>query len=117
MPLLFPLCAAAAAAPVRRPDPAHDARSADPLVEDLKAAGIDLDEGMVLKLGDRIYHGDECVHMLALLSTPVGLFNRLNAVLFRSRTASRIVYPILRTGRNAVLALTGRSKIGGNRVP
>lgn len=88
-----------------------DARSSDPLVEALKAAGVDLDEGMVLKLGDRIYHGDECVHTLALLSTSVGLFNRLNAALFRSRTASRALYPILRTGRNAVLSLLGRRKI------
>ena len=84
---------------------------------DLKAAGIDLDEGVVLKLGNRIYHGDECVHMLAHLSTPVGLFNRLNAVLFRSRAASRIVYPILRSGPNALLALRGRSRISCNRVP
>jgi predicted DCC family thiol-disulfide oxidoreductase YuxK len=89
-----------------------DARSPDPLVEDLRAAGIDLDEGMVLKIGGRIYHGDECVHMLALLSTPVGLFNRMNAALFRSRTASRALYPVLRTGRNAILRLLGRSKMG-----
>lgn len=85
--------------------------SDDPLVEELKAAGIDLDEGMVLKLDDRLYHGDDCVHMLAMLSTPVGLFNRLNGAVFRSKAASRMLYPVLRSGRNAVLFLLGRRRI------
>ena len=52
----------------------------------------------------RIYHGDACIHMLALLSTPSGAFNRINAAVFRSERASRLLYPILRSGRNATLA-------------
>jgi predicted DCC family thiol-disulfide oxidoreductase YuxK len=88
-----------------------NAREDDPLVRELKAARVDLDEGMVLKLGDRLYHGADCISMLAMLSTPVGPFNRLNAAIFRSRTASRLLYPILRAGRNLTLRLLGRSKI------
>jgi len=30
---------------------------------------------------------------------------------FRSRTAARLLYPVLRGGRNAVLRLLGRSRI------
>jgi predicted DCC family thiol-disulfide oxidoreductase YuxK len=88
-----------------------NARDPDPLVDDLKQSGFDLDQGMVLVMGDRRYHGADCVHMLAMLSTPVGAFNRLNAAVFRSRTASRLLYPVLRSGRNAVLRLLGRKKI------
>jgi predicted DCC family thiol-disulfide oxidoreductase YuxK len=89
-----------------------NAREPDPLVDELKREGFDLDEGMVLVMGGRRYHGADCINMLAMLSTPVGAFNRLNAALFRSPTASRLLYPVLRAGRNLVLRLLGRTKIG-----
>jgi predicted DCC family thiol-disulfide oxidoreductase YuxK len=88
-----------------------DARKGGPMVDEARAAGLDLDEGMVLKLDGRLYHGADCINMLALLSTPSSRFNRINAALFRSRTASRLMYPMLRTGRNAVLRLLGRTRI------
>jgi predicted DCC family thiol-disulfide oxidoreductase YuxK len=88
-----------------------DARKGGPEVEEVRQAGLDLDEGMVLKLDGRLYHGADCIHMVALLSTPSSWFNRVNAVMFRSRTASRLLYPVLRTGRNTVLRMLGRSKL------
>jgi predicted DCC family thiol-disulfide oxidoreductase YuxK len=88
-----------------------DAREGGPIVDEARAAGLDLDEGMVLKLDGRFYHGADCIHMLALLSTPSSWFNRVNAAVFRSRTASRLLYPALRAGRNAVLRMLGRSKL------
>lgn len=88
-----------------------NARDGGPDVAAAQAEGFDLDEGMVLRMGDRFYHGDECVHRLALLSSPSGLFNRVNAVIFRSERLSRWIYPALRTGRNGVLALLGREKL------
>jgi predicted DCC family thiol-disulfide oxidoreductase YuxK len=88
-----------------------DARKGGPEVEEVRQAGLDLDEGMVLKLDGRLYHGADCIHMVALLSTPSSWFNRVNAAMFRSRTASRLLYPVLRTGRNTVLRILGRSKL------
>jgi predicted DCC family thiol-disulfide oxidoreductase YuxK len=88
-----------------------DARQAGPAMAEIHATGLDLDEGMALKLGDRWYHGDECVHMLALLSTPSTLFNKVNGAVFRSRPAAKILYPILRAGRNLALLVLGRGKI------
>jgi predicted DCC family thiol-disulfide oxidoreductase YuxK len=88
-----------------------DARKGGPQVDEVRQAGLDLDAGMVLKLDGRLYHGADCINMLALFSTPSSGFNRLNAALFRSRTASRLLYPALRAGRNAVLHLLGRGKI------
>ena len=92
-----------------------DARKGGPEVQEVRQAGLDLDDGMVLKLDGRLYHGAECINMLALLSTPSSGFNRLNAALFRSPTASRLLYPVLRAGRNAVLRLLGRGKIEQQR--
>lgn len=88
-----------------------DARSGGSVVTDLHEAGYDLNEGMVAKYGDRIYHGADCVHILALLSTGSGVFNRINSIIFRSKILSRVLYPVLRLGRNATLRLLGRPKI------
>jgi predicted DCC family thiol-disulfide oxidoreductase YuxK len=89
-----------------------NAREGGPWVEEIRRAGLDLDGGMVLKLGDRFYHGADCIHALALLATPSNVFNRLNAAIFRSERLSRLLYPVLRTGRNTVLWLLGRRKLG-----
>ncbi len=88
-----------------------DARDGGPEVEAALAEGLDLDEGMVLLMDGRYHHGDDCIHRLALLSTGSGAFNRLNAAIFRSERLSRLLYPLLRAGRNTVLALLGRQKI------
>ena len=93
-----------------------NAREGGPLVDELSQAGLDLNDGMVLKFGDRYYHGADCIHILAILSTPSTTFNRVNAWIFRSSSLSRILYPILRSGRNAVLAMLGREKIGDSFV-
>ncbi len=88
-----------------------DARQGGPEVARI-AAEWDLDEGMALVIGGRVYHGADCIHRLALMSTGSGLFNRLNAAVFRSATLSRLLYPVLRAGRNATLRLLGRPKLG-----
>ena len=71
----------------------------------------DLDEGMVLMLDGQIYHGADCINRLALLSSNAGLFNRFNRIMFRSETLSRVMYPVLRAGRNTTLRLMGRRAI------
>jgi hypothetical protein len=88
-----------------------NARDGGPLVEEAWRAGFDLDAGMMLKMGGKLYFGDACVQRLALLSTPVGAFNRLNRAILSSPTAARILYPILRSGRNLTLWLLGRRRI------
>jgi len=88
-----------------------DARQGGPLVDEMVKANIDLNQGMVLKLNGRYYHGADCINMLALLSTPSSAFNRLNAAIFRSKAMSRVLYPVLRLGRARVLRILGRSKI------
>jgi predicted DCC family thiol-disulfide oxidoreductase YuxK len=93
-----------------------DARNGGPIVDEAVRAGLDLDDGMVLKIGDRLYHGHDCIHMLALLTTPSGAFNRINGAIFSSRKASRLLYPFLRAGRNATLRLLGRTKMN-RRAP
>jgi predicted DCC family thiol-disulfide oxidoreductase YuxK len=89
-----------------------NAREGGPLVDRVRQRGLDLDDGMVLVLNGDFHHGADCIHRLALLSTPSDLFNRLNSWIFRSPAASRALYPLLRTSRNIVLVLLGRRKMG-----
>jgi predicted DCC family thiol-disulfide oxidoreductase YuxK len=88
-----------------------DARQGGPAVAEIQAAGLDLDQGMALKLGDRWYHGAECIQMLALLSTPSTVFNKLNGAVFRTQMTAKLFYPMLRVGRNIALKLLGRGRI------
>ena len=67
---------------------------------------------MVLQLGDEVYHGDRCLHVLALMSSRAGWLNRFVAALFRSPTTARVAYPVLRFFRNLTLRVLGRKKIG-----
>ncbi len=95
-----------------------DARDNPPIMEEINAARIDMDEGFVLKIGDQLYHGADAIHTLALLSTRTGVFNRVNFLIFRSKTLSRLLYPILKSGRALLLAVLGNSRLNnlGNRA-
>jgi predicted DCC family thiol-disulfide oxidoreductase YuxK len=88
-----------------------NAREHPTLVDEVQRLGFDVDTGMVLKLDGNYYHGADCIHALALLTTPSGWFNRLNSVVFRSATISKILYPVLRAGRNLTLRLLGRTRL------
>lgn len=88
-----------------------DARSDDPIVGDVLQRGFDLDQGMIVIIGERFYHGASAMQVLAMLSTGVGWFNRFNFYVFRSKRVSTVLYPVLRTGRNLVLRLLGRKPI------
>lgn len=88
-----------------------NAREDHPIVKDIERLGLDMDEGFVLYLHGKYYHGAEAIHRLSLLTTRAGLLNRLNFLVFRSPRLSRIIYPTLRSGRNLVLFLLGRRMI------
>ncbi len=88
-----------------------NARDNTGIMEEITRQGFDLDEGMVLKMDDQLYYGADAIHVLALISSRSGFFNRLNYWFFKSKTFSRFFYPILRFLRNLLLRMLGKSKI------
>jgi len=88
-----------------------NARNGGEVVALVVSKGYDLDEGFVLHIADRYYHGDECMHILALLSTPSNWFNRMNKTIFSRPRLARLLYPVLRTVRNTTLKLMGRKPL------
>lgn len=88
-----------------------NARDAGPIMDEITAQGLDIDQGMVVKIGDELYYGADAIHVLALMGTNQGLFNRVAYCLFRSSFISRLLYPVLRGCRNLLLKLLGKTKI------
>lgn len=80
-----------------------NARAHPDLVSIFAAADLPLDDGMALLVDGDTYYGAECLSRLAMLSSRNDLFNRVNAMLFRSRHVSSFVYPFLRFGRRVTL--------------
>ena len=88
-----------------------DARQSSEVMNEITALGLDIDQGMVLKLGDQLYYGSDAIHMLALIGSRVGIFNRLNYWMFKSKTMSSIFYPLLMFSRVVLLKVLGKTKI------
>ena len=93
-----------------------DARDGGPIMDEITARGLDIDQGMVVKVGSELYYGSDAIHVLALMGTNRGIFNRLAYWSFRSKGASRVLYPILRTCRNLLLKVLGKTKINNLNV-
>lgn len=88
-----------------------NAREASAIMTEITEARLDIDQGMVVKEGGRLHYGSDAIHALALLGSRSGLFNRINCWIFRSKTASRKLYPVLRACRNFLLRMMGKTKI------
>ncbi|MXP41365.1 DUF393 domain-containing protein [Altererythrobacter soli] len=88
-----------------------DAREHGAEYREATELGYDLNDGMLLKLSGRFYHGDESIHVLALASSSQDWFGRFNGWIFRSRKRSAALYPLLRSGRSMALRLLGREKL------
>jgi predicted DCC family thiol-disulfide oxidoreductase YuxK len=94
-----------------------DAREHSDVLDEITGQGMDIDQGMVLKTGDQLYYGADAIHALALMSSRSGLFNRFNYWMFKSKTLSAWLYPVLRFLRMLLLKLLGRTKINNLGIP
>ncbi len=88
-----------------------NARESSQVMQEITRQGMDIDQGMVLKIGDVLYYGADAMHALSLMGSPSGVFNRLNHWMFRSRRRARLLYPLLRSCRNLLLKILRKTKI------
>lgn len=82
-----------------------------PVMCEVNDAKLNLDEGMVIKYQGALYQGEDALHLMAKIGAKDMGFNRLNSVLFRSKTLTKLSYPFMRGGRNLALKLKGAGKI------
>lgn len=88
-----------------------DARSDHPVVQEVKARGLSLENGMAVKWNGQYYHGAAALHVLALLGSESGVFNKLNRLVFSRPKLGRFLYPAMVAGRRLTLKLLGRPPI------
>lgn len=89
-----------------------DARENSVEVQDAVTKGYVIDQGMLLSLDGAFYYGADCLNCLALLSSRSNLFNQLVYFTFRIPIIAKVIYPILRAGRNLAIRLLGVSRLG-----
>ena len=104
-------------APEHGPLQLVDARKQSNVMDEITAQGLDIDEGVVVKRGGRLYYGADAVHELARLSSRRGFTSWWSAIVFRSRRVSKLLYPFLKGTRNLLLKLLGRSRINNLGQP
>ena len=88
-----------------------NARETGEAMSRITAADLDIDQGMVLIVGSEMYYGADAIHMLSMMSTRSGPFNRLSYQLFKSKRVAALLYPVLRACRNLLLKILRKSKI------
>jgi len=94
-----------------------DAREKSEALDEITKLGLDIDQGMVLKMGGQFYYGSDAIHALALISSRSGLLNLINYWIFKSKAVSSWVYPALRLFRNLLLKMLGKTKINNLSAP
>ena len=94
-----------------------DARESSEVMDEITAMGLDIDQGMVLKLDGQLYYGADAIHALSLIGTRSGFFNRINYWIFKSKTVSRFLYPVFKACRNLLLKVLGVTKINNLGLP
>jgi len=88
-----------------------DARAGGPIVAELARRGYDLNNGMVVRHGQTLYYGPDALVLLSTLSEDRGVVGRTLARLLRDPSRARLLYPVMKLGRRATLALLGRKLI------
>jgi predicted DCC family thiol-disulfide oxidoreductase YuxK len=88
-----------------------DARENSPIVKMLADEGYDLDEGMAVVFGDRVYYGEDAVTFISSLADRTSLASRLIAALLANPNRAAALYPIMKRGRRIALNLLGRPRL------
>ncbi len=93
-----------------------NARDASAVMDEITARGLDIDQGMALKVDNVLYYGSDAIHELSLMSSPSGIFNRINYSIFRSSRLSRILYPAFCYLRNLLLKVLRKTKVNNLKL-
>lgn len=94
-----------------------DARKPSLIMDEITAAGLDIDQGMVVKFKNTIYYGADAIRIVTLLSGSSGFFNRVNYLFFSSKLAANVFYPLGKAFRNVVLKVMGIKYIENLKQP
>lgn len=81
------------------------------LVEAMRLDGLEPNEGMVFKRGDKFHYGPRAVSELARATEGDGVLRWTIRQTLRSPAVAAVLYPAMRAGRAATLLLRGKRMI------
>ena len=85
-----------------------DARAESDITRKYWAQGYNLDQGMIVVLGDTVYYGADAANLLARLSTNSALFSKVQHWALSHAAVAKFVYPLLKVCRRIALRMKGR---------
>ena len=88
-----------------------NAREPSPDRDKAAALGLDIDQGMLLKLKGQFYYGSDAIYILTRLGVKSSLFGRLSYLFFGSRVGARLFYPVVKFLRSMLLRMMGKGRI------
>ncbi len=81
------------------------------LVEALRAAGYEINDGIVLAHQGGLAYGASALSLIAQLDESGRRLNRASAAVFRMPVVGEVFYVVLKAGRKLLLRLLGRELI------
>ena len=94
-----------------------NARDDSEIMSEITELGLDIDEGMVVRVGDEFHYGADAIHALAQLGSEKGFVNNAARLGFGSRRVARLLYPFFKFLRNLFLKILGRTRINNLQRP
>src|ERR1700722_20087938 len=88
-----------------------DARHDREIVQFLTMRGFNLDEGMAVIYGDKIYFGDDAITFISSITIWRPFIGKLIARVLKNKRRAGFLYPIMKAGRRVTLSLLGISLI------
>lgn len=88
-----------------------NARSVPELIKQLYDKGFDINRGMILIDGDKIYHGHEVLIQMRLLTKQEGFFDKLNSYFLSFPLFVKFIYPFIKAFRKVLLFFLGVKNI------
>lgn len=92
-----------------------DAREPGNSVDEVNKRGLDIDEGMVLKIDGELYYGSDAMYQIARRSQKKGMTGFLNRVFFNTPRKARFFYPAGKFVRNILLRILRIPKINADK--
>lgn len=80
-----------------------DARTPSAILSEAQGHGLNIDDGMIVKIDNIFYFGAEAMHTLSLLSTKSDFFNRTSFFFLRSKGLTALLYPLFKAARMITL--------------
>lgn len=84
-----------------------DARKASTIMDRVNARGLDIDQGMVVTVGDEFYYGSDAMYQIARRSRRTGWTGLMNRIFFSTPRRAAVFYPLGKAARNFILRLRG----------